>query len=71
MTRAAFVAQMLERYGEEAVCGGQKARIIQYANSYVSNHRSVQVQRNGQWVDYNYPVAVPTKRLGQEIVIKQ
>ncbi|ARP49534.1 MULTISPECIES: hypothetical protein [Caproicibacterium] len=28
MTRAAFVAQMLERYGEEAVCGGQKAPVV-------------------------------------------
>lgn len=33
---------------------GQKARIVQYANSYVNNHRSVQVYKNGAWVDYNY-----------------
>ena len=49
---------------------GQKARIIQYANSYVNNHRSVQVYQQGKWVDYDYPVAVPTARKGSVTVIK-
>lgn len=40
-------------YGE-LTSSGQKARIVQYANSYVNNHRSVQVYQNGAWVDYNY-----------------
>jgi len=50
---------------------GQRARIIQYANSYVSNHRSVQVYQDGQWVDY-YNVAqrgVPTSRRSTETVV--
>ncbi|NYB52462.1 MAG: peptidoglycan-binding protein [Methanobacteriaceae archaeon] len=38
----------------ELTASGQKARIVQYANSYVSNHRSVQVYSNGEWVDYDY-----------------
>ncbi len=33
---------------------GQKARIVQYANSYVSNHRSVEVWNGNRWVDYDY-----------------
>ena len=33
---------------------GQQARIVQYRNSYVSNHRSVQTYQNGKWIDYNY-----------------
>ncbi len=33
---------------------GTKARIVQYANSYSSNHRSVQVWNGNSWVDYNY-----------------
>ena len=33
---------------------GIKARIIQYATSMASNHRSVQIEENGQWVDYPY-----------------
>ena len=51
---------------------GQRARIVQYANSYVNNHRSVQVYSNGKWNDY-YNVAqvgVPTKRLSSQKVIK-
>lgn len=51
---------------------GVKARIIQYRNSYVSNHRSVQVYQGGNWVDYeNVPTrGSPTKRLGKETIIK-
>ncbi len=51
---------------------GQRARIIQYANSYVGNHRSVQVYQNGKWVDYNNVPrrGSPTSRLSKEIVIK-
>ncbi len=51
---------------------GQRARIIQYANSYVGNHRSVQTWNGNTWVDY-YGVAkrgVPTSRKGSETVIK-
>ena len=33
---------------------GYTVRIVQYSNSYVSNHRSVQIYQNGQWVDYDY-----------------
>jgi N-acetylmuramoyl-L-alanine amidase len=33
---------------------GTKARIVQYASSYSSNHRSVQVWNGNSWVDYNY-----------------
>jgi|GEM_PF-3217745 len=33
---------------------GYQARIIQYPTSQASNHRSVQVQINGQWVDFPY-----------------
>lgn len=33
---------------------GQRARIVQYANGYVSNHRSVQIWNGGGWVDYDY-----------------
>ncbi|MDO5835695.1 MAG: peptidoglycan-binding domain-containing protein [Methanobacterium sp.] len=50
---------------------GQKARIIQYANSYVGNHRSVQTWNGNTWVDY-YDVpkrGVPTSRKGSETVI--
>ncbi|HII84977.1 MAG TPA: peptidoglycan-binding protein [Methanobacterium subterraneum] len=50
---------------------GQKARIIQYANSYVGNHRSVQTWNGNTWVDY-YDVpkrGVPTSRKGTETVI--
>ncbi len=33
---------------------GTKARIVQYANSYVNNHRSVEVWNGDSWVDYDY-----------------
>ncbi|NYB53078.1 MAG: peptidoglycan-binding protein, partial [Methanobacteriaceae archaeon] len=33
---------------------GTKARIVQYANRYVSNHRSVEVWNGNSWVDYDY-----------------
>ncbi len=38
----------------ELTASGQSARIVQYANSYVSNHRSVQVWDGSSWVDYDY-----------------
>lgn len=50
---------------------GQRARIIQYANSYVGNHRSVQTWNGNTWVDY-YDVpqrGVPTSRRGSETVV--
>lgn len=31
-----------------------KARIVQYATEYASNHRSVQLYQNGSWVDVPY-----------------
>jgi len=40
-------------YGQLSA-SGQTARIVQYRNSYVNNHRSVQIYQNGAWVDYNY-----------------
>ena len=33
---------------------GSRARIVQYGNSYVSNHRSVEIYNNGKWVDADY-----------------
>jgi len=33
---------------------GTKARIVQYASSYSSNHRSVQTWNGNSWVDYDY-----------------
>lgn len=33
---------------------GSKARIIQYATSQSSRHRSVQVYSDGEWVNYDY-----------------
>ena len=33
---------------------GQRARIVQYANSYVNNHRSVEVWNGNSWVDADY-----------------
>jgi N-acetylmuramoyl-L-alanine amidase len=33
---------------------GTSARIVQYSNSYSSNHRSVQVWNGNSWVDYDY-----------------
>ncbi|WP_334097595.1 transglutaminase domain-containing protein, partial [Methanobacterium formicicum] len=38
----------------QLTASGQKARIVQYANSYVSNHRSVEVWNGNSWVDYDY-----------------
>ncbi|CDG65053.1 MAG: N-acetylmuramoyl-L-alanine amidase [Methanobacterium sp.] len=38
----------------QLTASGQKARIVQYANSYVSNHRSVEVWNGNRWVDYDY-----------------
>ena len=40
-------------YGQ-LTSSGQRARIVQYANNYVSNHRSVQVWSGSGWVDYDY-----------------
>jgi len=39
---------------DELSASGQQARIVQYANSYVSNHRSVEVWDGSSWVDYDY-----------------
>lgn len=33
---------------------GQRARIVQYANRYSSNHRSVEVWNGNNWVDADY-----------------
>ena len=33
---------------------GTQARIVQYSNSYSSNHRSVEVWNGNSWVDYDY-----------------
>ena len=33
---------------------GQRARIVQYANSYVSNHLSVETWNGNKWVNYDY-----------------
>src|SRR5690606_31409840 len=33
---------------------GTKARIVQYASSWSSNHRSVQTWNGNSWVDYDY-----------------
>lgn len=38
----------------ELTASGQSARIVQYANSYSSNHRSVEVWDGSSWVDYDY-----------------
>lgn len=40
-------------YGE-LTASGTKARIVQYSNSYSSNHRSVEVWNGNSWVDYDY-----------------
>ena len=39
---------------EELNKAGIKARIIQYGTSMAWNHRSVQIEENGEWVDYPY-----------------
>jgi N-acetylmuramoyl-L-alanine amidase len=38
----------------ELTSAGTKSRIVQYSNSYSSNHRSVEVWNGNSWVDYNY-----------------
>ncbi|HMK53777.1 MAG TPA: hypothetical protein VK444_03265, partial [Methanobacteriaceae archaeon] len=38
----------------QLVSSGQNARILQYASSMSSRHRSVQVYQNGAWVNYDY-----------------
>ena len=50
---------------------GQRARIIQYSNSYSARHRSVQTWNGNSWVDYkNVPwVGSPTARGSSETVI--
>ncbi|MDI9437333.1 MAG: peptidoglycan-binding protein [Euryarchaeota archaeon] len=39
---------------QKITSSGSKARIIQYATSQSSRHRSVQVYSNGKWVNYDY-----------------
>ncbi|WP_321423297.1 peptidoglycan-binding protein [uncultured Methanobacterium sp.] len=38
----------------QLTASGQRARIVQYANSYVNNHRSVEVWNGNSWVDADY-----------------
>ena len=38
----------------QLTASGTKARIVQYGNSYSSNHRSVEVWNGNRWVDYDY-----------------
>ena len=38
----------------QLTASGQRARIVQYANSYVNNHRSVEVWDGSGWVDADY-----------------
>ena len=45
---------MSSRIYGQLTASGQKARIIQYATSMSSRHRSVQVYKNGAWVNYDY-----------------
>jgi len=33
---------------------GIRSRVVQYANSYTSRHRSVQLYQNGKWLDVPY-----------------
>ncbi|WP_337971855.1 peptidoglycan-binding domain-containing protein [Methanobacterium petrolearium] len=40
-------------YGQ-LTSSGQRARIVQYASSWSSNHRSVQTWNGNGWVDYDY-----------------
>ncbi|KAF5073926.1 putative peptidoglycan binding domain protein [anaerobic digester metagenome] len=40
-------------YGQ-LTSSGQRARIVQYASSWASNHRSVQTWNGNSWVDYDY-----------------
>ena len=54
---------------------GYKCRIVEYKNSYVDNHRSVEVNEGGEWKDYPYKktkipnLAHATSRLGTQRVI--
>ena len=45
---------MSSRIYSQLVSNGQRARIIQYATSQSPRHRSVQVYKNGAWVNYDY-----------------
>jgi len=45
---------MSSRIYGQLTASGQKARIIQYATSMSSRHRSVQIYKNGAWVNYDY-----------------
>ena len=38
----------------QLISEGYTARIIQYANSYSANHRSVEIWDGSSWVDYDY-----------------
>ena len=38
----------------ELTAKGYKARVVQYSTREASNHRSVEIYDNGQWVDYPY-----------------
>ncbi len=38
----------------ELTAKGYQARVVQYATDQASNHRSVEINQNGQWVDYPY-----------------
>ncbi|MBI5460202.1 transglutaminase domain-containing protein, partial [Methanobacterium sp.] len=52
---------------------GTRARIVQYANSYSSNHRSVEVWNGNSWVDADYSgqawVGQPTAHSSSATVI--
>jgi len=45
---------MSEYLYQRMTAAGMHARIIQYANSYTSNHRSVQYVQDGSWIDAPY-----------------
>jgi hypothetical protein len=54
---------------------GIRARTVQYANSYTSKHRSVQLYKNGAWVDISYKkyginnlFSAQTKKPGMKVV---
>ena len=38
----------------QLTASGTQSRIVQYGNSYSSNHRSVEVWNGNKWVDYDY-----------------
>ena len=56
----------------QLTASGQRARIIQYSNSYSPRHRSVQTWNGNSWVDYNNVpwIGSPTARGSSETVIK-